>query len=221
MTDFTPVKVAAQVVLTNETIVALGDEGLRILGQELKASVATGSDSAFLAGLAGNSGEAQGTDDWAGINADLEELLRDLALGAGSKPFLIMKPAAAKDLAVRGLLNGVDLLRWNGGSYAGVEIFVSDAQTSGRITAVDATGLVVLLGDLELRSSDRALIEMVDSTQTERPSVSAVSMVSMFQTNSRCLLAERSIAVKGIRGTAWAHLTGVGLGGGFDSPMSD
>ena len=170
MTDFTPVKVAAQVVLTNEAIAALSDEGLRILGQELKASVATGSDSAFLAGLAGNSGEAQGTDDWAGINADLEELLRDLALGAGSKPFLIMTPAAAKDLAVRGLLNGVDSLRWNGGSYAGVEILVSDAQTPGRITAVDATGLVVLLGDLELRSSDQALIEMVDSSsQTSAP----------------------------------------------------
>ena len=82
--------------------------------------MATGSDSAFLAGLAGNSGEAQGADDWAGINADLEELLRDLALGAGSKPFLIMTPAAAKDLAVRGLVNGVDSLRWNGGTYAGV-----------------------------------------------------------------------------------------------------
>ena len=38
-------------------------------------------------------------------------LLRDLALGAGSKPFLIMTPAAAKDLAVRGLLNGIDSLR--------------------------------------------------------------------------------------------------------------
>ena len=86
-----------------------------------------------------------------------------------------MTPAAAKDLAVRGLLNGVNSLRWNGGSYAGVEILVSDAQTPGRITAVDATGLVVLLGDLELRSSGQALVEMVDSSsQTSGASVSAV-----------------------------------------------
>jgi hypothetical protein len=218
-TDFTPVKAVAQVVLTDETIAALGDEGLRILGTELKNSVATGSDSAFLAGLSGNSGEAQGTDDWAGINADLEELLRDLALGAGSRPFLIMTPAAAKSLAVKGLVNGIDSLAWNGGSYAGVEILVSDAQTSGRITAVDATGLVVLLGDIELRSSGQALIEMVDSSSQTSVTGTGANMVSMFQTNSKALLAERSIAVKAIRGTAWAHLTGVQVGVGFDSPM--
>ena len=150
----------------------------------------------------------------------VERCGRDLALGAGSKPFLIMTPAAAKDLAVRGLLNGIDSLRWNGGSYAGVEILVSDSQTPGRITVVDATGLVVLLGDLELRSSDQALIEIVDSSSQTSVTGTGASMVSMWQTDSRCLVAERSIAVKAIRGTAWAHLTGVQLGGGFDSPMS-
>ena len=87
---------------------------------------------------------------------------------------------------------------------------------------MDATGLVVLLGDLELSAqAGQALVEMVDSSsQTSGASVNAVQVVSCFKPNSRCLLAERSIAVKGIRGTAWAHLTGVQLGGGFDSPMS-
>ena len=118
-------------------------------------------------------------------------------------------------------MNGFDFLAWNGGSYAGVEILVSDAQSSNRITAVDATGLVVMLGDIELRSSGQALIEMVDSSsQTSAPSVSAVSMVSMFQTNSKCLRAERSLAVKAIRAGSFAHLTTVALGQGFYLPMA-
>ena len=221
MTDFTPVKTVAQVVLTDGLIMALGDEGLRILGQELKNSVAVGSDSAFLAALAGNTGEAQGLDSWQGVSDDIEELLRQLNLGAGSAPFLIMSPAMAKSLAIEGMVNGVDSLRWNGGSFAGIEILVSDAQTSNRITAVDATGLAVVLGELELRSTGQALIEMADtSSQTSAPTVSQAQMVSMFQTNSKCLLAERSLAVKAIRAGSFAHLTTVALGQGFDSPMA-
>jgi hypothetical protein len=220
--DFTPVKVACQVVLSNETIAALQDEGLRILGQELKNSVAVGSDTAFLSALSGNSGEAAGLDTWQGANDDLEELLRQLNLGAGSAPFIIVTPSFAKSLAARGIVNGVEsTLGWNGGSYAGVPILVSDAQTPGRISAVDATGLAVVLGDLELRSTEQALIEMSDApSQTSGTSVSAVSQVSMFQTDSRCLLAERRIAVKPIRAGSWAHLTGAVLGAGSDSPMN-
>ena len=109
--DFSPVKAVCQVVLSDETIAALGDEGLRILGTELKNSVAVGSDSAFLGALTGESGEAQGGDTWQGINDDIEELLRDLRLGAASRPFLIMTPAIAKSLAIEGLVNGVDISR--------------------------------------------------------------------------------------------------------------
>ena len=108
--DFTPTKTAVQVVLTKEVIDALEDEGLRILGQELKASVAVGSDAALLTALAGNSGEAQGLDTWQGINDDLEELLQQVNLGAASAPFFIMAPALAKILASRGITNGIDSL---------------------------------------------------------------------------------------------------------------
>ena len=192
-----------------------------MLGQELKSAVAVGSDAALLTALAGNSGEAQGVDSWAGINDDLEELLKQVNLGAASAPFFIMPPALAKILASRGITNGIDSLAWDGGSYAGVPILVSDAQSSNRITLVDASGLAVVMGEIELRSSEQALIEMADtSSQTSAPSVSAVSMVSMFQSKSRCLRAERSLAVKPIRPAAHAHLTGVALGQGSDSPMA-
>ena len=46
----------------------------------------------------------------------------------------------------------------------------------------------------------------------------AVSTVSAFQTNTRLLLAERSIAVKAIRPNAFAHLTAVAIGETAGSP---
>ena len=60
-----------------------------------------GTDSAFLTALSGNSGEAQGLDSWQGINDDIEELLRQLNLGAGSTPFLIVSPSLARALPLR------------------------------------------------------------------------------------------------------------------------
>src|SRR4029079_17240156 len=107
MSDFTPVKVAAQVVLTDAAIDSLSDEGVRILGQELKASVAVGADAAFLTALSGNSSEGMGQDTYAGICDDIEELLRTLNIGAASRVFLIMTPTDAKSLAVRAMANGV------------------------------------------------------------------------------------------------------------------
>ena len=221
MSDFAPVKTAATIVLTNELIASLEDAGLRVLGQELKNAVAVGSDSAFLAVLTGQSGEAQGADSWQGVNDDLEELIRQLSLGAGSKPYIITTPSLAKILAIRGIVNAVDSLVWNGGSYAGIPILVSDAQTPGRISVLDATGLAIVLSDISLRSSSQALVEMSDApSQTSGPSVAATSQVSMRQTDSTCLIAESSLAVKAIRPGSYAHMTGVILGAGSDSPMN-
>ena len=183
--------------------------------------MATGSDCAFLAGLAGNCGEAQGTDDWTGINADLEELVERPSPWRRLRLFLIMTPAAAKDLAVRGLLNGVDSLRWNGGSYAGVEILVSDVRRLEGSPWWTRPGLWFCLAISSLGAQRSGVWSKWWIVRAKPRCLSTVQVVvSMCQTDRRCLLAERSIAVKAIRGTAWAHLTGVQLGGGFDSPMS-
>ena len=122
----------------------------------------------------------------------------------------------AKSLAARGLVNGVDSLRWDGGFWAGVPILVSDAQTANRITAVDATGLVVLLGPLELRSSEQGLGRNVRHADANDAHRSAPFRMFDVANECQCLRAERTIAVKGIRPTAWAHTTNVQLGQGAD-----
>ena len=61
---------------------------------------------------------------------------------------------------------------------------------------------------------------MVDTSSQTSVTGTGANMVSMFQTNSKALLAERALAVKAIRVGSYAHLTGVQLGASFDSPAN-
>jgi hypothetical protein len=87
------------------------------------------------------------------------------------------------------------------------------------MTLLDPTGLATSMGEIELRSSEHASIEMVDSSsQSSATSVGQAQMVSMFQTGSRALLAERSISVKAVRTNSFVHMTGVTIGDDGGSP---
>jgi hypothetical protein len=107
--EFDPVKAGSLVVLTNELIDALGSEGLRVLGQELKLGTANAADTAFLTALSGNSHENSiSQNDWASFLAIFEEMLRLVDLGAASKPYLVVTPELGKGIASIALANGVD-----------------------------------------------------------------------------------------------------------------
>jgi hypothetical protein len=219
-TDLSPVKVANLIGMTQETIQALGDNGLRSLGAELKRGVAAAADTAFLAALSGNSTDSSiSVADWGGFLDQFEELLRQVDVTSASKLFLVVSPEIGKGLAVAALKNGIDSVGWNSGSLANVELRVSESQTANRISLIDATGLATYLSELSLRSSSQASVEMVDSSsQTSATTVGAVQQVSAFQTGTIFLLAERSISVKAVRTNAFAHMTGVTIGDDGGSP---
>lgn len=218
--DMTPAKVACVIVLTKELIDALGVEGLNILGRELRGSIGQASDAGFLAALTGNSSEAEGSDvdSFASFLDAFEEGLRLLNLGAGSRVFAIMTPENMKSVAVQAYGAGVATLGWNGGELAGVEFVVSDAQSADRLTLVDASGLAVALGEITLKASDEALVQMDTAPSMESTTPTATQGVSMFQTNSRALMCEREFSIKAIRVASYAHLTGIALGQDSGSP---
>jgi hypothetical protein len=114
--DWDPVKTAATVVLTSELIDGLKPEGMRALERELRTAVAVGSDTEFLSALSGESAEAMGPDTWAGFLEDVEELLRLLTLGVGSRVFLVVTPEIGKAMAMQALANGITTIGWNGGN---------------------------------------------------------------------------------------------------------
>ena len=215
--DFAPTKIVSAVVLSEELVTGMGSEGVRALASELRRAVATGADTAFLAALTGNSAEAMGADSLDGFSDDLAELMRLVDAGATSRLFLIVTPSIGKQLAAKGLTSGLNL-SWNGGTVAGVEMRVSDAQDAGRVTLVAADGLAIAQTPLELRSSNQAAVEMSTTPSQNSTSPTAVSMISTFQTGTRALLAEREIGIKAIRPNSYAHLTGVALGQGAGSP---
>ena len=136
----------------------------------------------------------------------------------GSKVYAIVTPQLGKEIATQAAANGLPGVAWNGGNVGGVEIVVSDAQTANRMTVVDASALAIADGGIDLRSSGQAAVEMETAPTGSSSAPTATSLVSMYQTNSRCLLAERSFAVKAIRPSAYAHLTNIALAEDSGSP---
>ncbi|HEU0017441.1 MAG TPA: phage major capsid protein [Methyloceanibacter sp.] len=121
-TDFSPLKITALVVLTKELIDGPTPSGLNLLIQELRNSVARGTDSAFLTALTGNSDSALGgADSWQGFLDTLKEGLRNLSLGSASRVFAIVSPAMARTpLEFRGPWKaGTEYLKGNATTHRG------------------------------------------------------------------------------------------------------
>jgi hypothetical protein len=181
-------------------------------------------DTYFLGKLAGEEvGESSGevNPTWAQMLADLEELVRLIQVGDASKLFFIMQPRTAKALSRAAYENGIATVKYAGGEIFGIPIITSDSQTDGRITLADASAVVYGDAGIQVRSSDVAALEFSDApTGQSCTSVTATSLVSCFQTNTRALLAERSIAVRLVDVNAVASLTGVQWGAGGGSPSA-
>jgi hypothetical protein len=104
----------------------------------------------------------------------------------------------------------------NGGSLANVPVHTSDAAEDNVILA-DAARIVGASENVELRASNAASLEMVDSTSQAIndgasplavSSVTAASVVSMFQTNATALKAERRFGFTRCRGSAYERAMG-------------
>jgi hypothetical protein len=155
--DFQPKKIAVQLVMSRELVDGLTDEGMRTLGNELRAAVALGSDSVLLSELSSaNTFEGSATTSWSEQLDQIEELMRSVKLGAGSKPYFITTSSIAKSLSKGAASVGLSGLGPMGGVLLDTPLVVSDAQSSGRITFVDASSLAVATEEISLRSSDEA-----------------------------------------------------------------
>jgi hypothetical protein len=105
-----------------------------------------------------------------------------------------------------------------GGELLGVPVLVTEGQGAGKVTFVDTSGLAIASEPIVLRSSDQASLQMDDAPTNASDTPTATSLVSMFQTNCRCLLAERHFAVKVAKPNAVASVTNVTWGNVGDSP---
>lgn len=105
-------------------------------------------------------------------------------------------------------------LTMNGGRYEGLPVITSQyvAPTSGGgfIALVSASDIWLADdGQLMIRTSNEASIQMLDNPTNNSATATATSMVSMFQTNSVAMLAERFIHWKKRRTSAVAVISNV------------
>lgn len=105
----------------------------------------------------------------------------------------------------------------NGGRFMGIPVIVSD------YTPADSDGSIVILanasdiwladdGQVTISASREASLQMLDNPTNNSASGTATAMVSMFQTNSTAILAERYINWARRRASGVAYLTGVRWG---------
>ncbi len=109
-------------------------------------------------------------------------------------------------------------LSMTGGTLLGIPAIVSDYMTSdsGGADVAMVNARDIWLGDeggIEVRASNEASLQMDDApTQSSIATVTATSVVSMFQTNSVAILAERTINWAKRRADAVALLSNVNWG---------
>jgi len=204
-------KIVSMVAATKEFLDGLLDSGVRAFGNQLRRAVALGSDAALLTALSGNSSEAMGQPTFQGFLDDLQDALRQIVISPSSRVFAIVTMDMLKGIAVQALASGVTTLGVNGGELAGVTVVGSDAQTAGRLTVLEPSGIAIGATPIDIRSADQATIELNDATTQSSGSPTATSMTSLWQTNSVAILCERRLAIKPIRPSSYAHLTNVAL----------
>jgi hypothetical protein len=212
-----PAKGVAMVALTRE--VAMEAEIQRTVRQELQRSIAQWTDGLLLTACAANSADSTTVSgsfqDWVD---DLHELLQIVKGSSSSNLFLVVSPDLAKAICAQGLTAGLNL-DWRGFDIAGVRVMPSDAQGSASMTLIDARQVAMRLGQVSLRSSDEGSVEMDTAPSgTSSTSVQSSTLVSLFQTNTVAIMAERSATIEAITTHACATMTNVTLGVTDGSP---
>jgi hypothetical protein len=212
-------KAVSLVVASNE-ILRLASTANALIGNALRQAVAVAVDSVFIAALVSATTPiaASGITAAAAI-LDIRKLIDAIGPGDGSRLHMIVSPLVAGRLAMMQIVAGQLVFNGmtpQGGTIQGIPVHVSTAAGTA-VIMVDARGLATGSEAIRLRASQNAAVEMDTAPSSTIGSGSPLAptesnLVSMFQTNSTALLAERfwgfsilrTAAVQSLSGVAWA-----------------
>lgn len=236
--DFT--KLAAISVLTDETVRLSTPSAEMLVRDDLANAVIQTMDSDFIDPANAGSGAvkpasitngvsaytATGTITQAGIATDVQNLFAPL-IAANidvTECAWIMSPTTALGLSLlqnslgQAVFPGISL---QGGTFQGLPVIVS--QSAGLVGASDGAHVVVLVhtpsvlvaddGQVAVDVSREAAIEMSDSPTSQSANGTGASLVSMWQTNSIAIRAERWVNWKIARTSSVALAQAVHWGG--------
>ena len=204
--DLAESKAVALVVVSNEVL--RFSNAATILDRALRAKLGEAKDSIAIPLLIDSSTPSIGSSgsSAANVGEDLATALAEMTLHASSRLVLVVSPATAASLAVKmtgGLLAFPDMTP-QGGSIAGIPVFVSAGLPGDTALLVDASQLLVASAPITLDSSNATTVQMNDA-----PGEGASNATSMFQTNSTAMKAEQHFGVQAMTGNAVVVIEGV------------
>jgi len=236
-TTLEPLKVANICVLTDEVLRDSSPSAEAIVRDQLAEALAARLDIDFInpakgaaSGVspasitnAASNGAASGTGDADDVRADVRSLLNEY-IAANNPPtsgVIIMRSDTA--LALSMMTNALGQseftgITMNGGVLLGIPVITSQHVPSGIVVMVNAADIYLAdEGGIRIDMSREATLEMLDGSLTgdsvDVTGHTAASTVSLWQTNSIGILAERTINWAARRTSAVAYLTGVAWGG--------
>lgn len=235
-TTLTPLKVANIAVSTEELLRDSSPSADAIIRDQLVEALRARMDTDFIdPGKAASAGVSPASilngvaaipssgDDEDAVRADVKALMNAFiaANNAPSTGVWIMKETTALSLSLMTNTLGQSAfpgITMSGGSFAGMPVitseYVGDDTDGAFVALVNASDIYFAdEGGFELAISREASLEMSDApTGSSVATVTAASLVSMFQTNSVAFRAERAVNWARRRASAVAHLSGVNWG---------
>lgn len=201
-----PRKVAGIMVLSMELVRATDKRALSIFQTDLEDSVRRLEDSSFINPDNAGVGSVQPPSVTNGaptiassgtIATDIKEAL-DLFTGNLDTATWVMHPRTAVGIGLAADGLGADLGA-RGGVLAGLPVLTSDAVPrdgspgTSPITLLDAAGIVVVDEGILVKVSTATTLEMQGEPTSDSTTPAATSQVSLWQTNSAAVMAERNI----------------------------
>lgn len=211
-------KAAAIVALTRELLDASSTSSVNLLPELLLRAIVAATDEIFVDDLLGEIGSgaipATGVDA-AGVLADIGALLGGLSLGADSKVHFAISAEIAKRLATMATTSGAQAfptITLDGGMLLGRPVHVTGALDDETVLAIDAAGFVAATEPTQINGTSQAALEMEEEPTQDATSGTGTALVSLWQTGSAAVLAERRFDFAPARSGAFAALSGVAWG---------
>ena len=213
--DSIPALKAATIVVMTRELAESPDFPTQTLDRELRAGVTAATDGALLTSLLSGATSISATGTF---EDDARALLAAVPRGEGSRPIFIGGTTARDEASlVPESQRRPGRLPVAGGAATLLDLpfFSSSALDAGTLALVDASAIVSFDEGIRVDGTTQASLEMdTDPGQlsTSPPTEATSAVVSLWQTNSVGVRAERRFGALLMRDDAIAQLTGLGQG---------
>jgi hypothetical protein len=205
----------ALIVLSDEMLMFAAPEGAEAAFlSELRRGLGVVTDAQFITGLeaAAAASHAASGDDATDVRADVTAALTEIDVSPTSALYLLVPAKMYLRLSLKTTTDGASAFP-NFPKIGEVEVVPTSAiaeDSSGGATLLLIDADQILTGDdiVTFRASNQAAIEMSDAPGSNASTGTGASMVSMFQSNSTALLAQRTFGFKVGRTRAVTKITG-------------